>query len=350
MGNIENNIGGIVLCIFSHVKKMIYPSMQHLQTLITQHEQIVRDGDPARKNRALHILRRLLELQTKARFLMATRHVEFGEEDGIRLEHEVAREWDVESPASVPIPSPVIHVYDDILCSVCHVPKILILDQDIQVCPQCARSTKCVDATSSHMNFAEDVEYNSTPYRVNTNFKNWMNRCQCNEPKVVPPEIIMAVMTHLYQIQGITNATDITLLHIQKALETSTLKKMKKYAAYIMQIYTKITGRSAFQLTQQQEMCFSIMFNAIQAPFKKHRPPERHNFLSAPYVLHKFCEILGFTQLLPCFPMLRTPKKRDEQDAIWEKICDELHWPFVPSNPKKVVVPPSLATAPHSSS
>ena len=40
-----------------------------------------------------------------------------------------------------------------------------------------------------------------------------------------------------------------------------------------------------------------LMFREIQAPFTKHCPKERKNFLSYAYVLYKFLEILGENKL-----------------------------------------------------
>ena len=63
----------------------------------------------------------------------------------------------------------------------------------------------------------------------------------------------------------------------------------------------------------------------------KYGPPERQNFLSYTYVLHKFCELLELDDLLRCFPLLKSREKLQEQDAIWEKICNDLGWCFYKS-------------------
>ena len=42
------------------------------------------------------------------------------------------------------------------------------------------------------------------------------------------------------------------------------------------------------------------------------------------------CELLDEREFLPYFPMLKDPK-RIEQDEIWKKICKELHWEFIPT-------------------
>ena len=60
-------------------------------------------------------------------------------------------------------------------------------------------------------------------------------------------------------------------------------------------------------------------------------PPSRKNFLSYAYVLHKFCELLEFDDLLEYFPLLKSREKLHQQDIIWKKICRDLKWQFIPS-------------------
>ena len=68
------------------------------------------------------------------------------------------------------------------------------------------------------------------------------------------------------------------------------------------------------------------MFKDIQAPFEKHCPPERKNFLSYSYVLYKFCELLGEDEYLEYFPLLKSKEKLYNQDVLFRKICEELRW------------------------
>ena len=73
------------------------------------------------------------------------------------------------------------------------------------------------------------------------------------------------------------------------------------------------------------------LFKEIQIPFMKHCPPERKNFLSYSYVLHKFCELLEYDNLLCYFSLLKSREKLQEQDKIWKKICEKLGWHFIKS-------------------
>ena len=74
-----------------------------------------------------------------------------------------------------------------------------------------------------------------------------------------------------------------------------------------------------------------IMFKQIQIPFEKYCPKSRINFLSYSYVLHKFCELLELDDFIKCFPLLKSREKLIIQDKIWEKICFDLRWEYIPS-------------------
>lgn len=75
------------------------------------------------------------------------------------------------------------------------------------------------------------------------------------------------------------------------------------------------------------------MFQAIQAPFEKHCPPDRKNFLSYSYCLYKFCELLRMDEYLNHFSLLKGRDKLYRQDEIFRKICQELNWQFIRASP-----------------
>ena len=60
------------------------------------------------------------------------------------------------------------------------------------------------------------------------------------------------------------------------------------------------------------------MFQQIQIPFSNNCPPNRKNFLSYAYVLHKFCELLEYDYLLHIFPLLKSREKLLQQDPNME--------------------------------
>jgi hypothetical protein len=44
---------------------------------------------------------------------------------------------------------------------------------------------------------------------------------------------------------------------------------------------------------------------------------------------------MGWTQFLPCFTLLKGYDKLKKQDMIFDKICKDLDWEFIPSVEEK---------------
>jgi len=82
-------------------------------------------------------------------------------------------------------------------------------------------------------------------------------------------------------------------------------------------------------MPQELEERLRIMFKDIQKPFDDNCPKERKNFLSYSYVLYKFCELLSEDKYLKYFPLLKSKEKLYQQDLIWNKICNTLHWEYI---------------------
>ena len=82
-------------------------------------------------------------------------------------------------------------------------------------------------------------------------------------------------------------------------------------------------------MPQELEERLRIMFKDIQKPFDDNCPTERKNFLSYSYVLYKFCELLSEDKYLKYFPLLKSKEKLYQQDLIWNKICNTLHWEYI---------------------
>jgi hypothetical protein len=49
---------------------------------------------------------------------------------------------------------------------------------------------------------------------------------------------------------------------------------------------------------------------------------------------YKICQLCGYDEFLPHFPLLKGPRKLAEQDQMWERICEDLDWEFIASSSK----------------
>lgn len=116
------------------------------------------------------------------------------------------------------------------------------------------------------------------------------------------------------------------------------LKKLngdaRKYYEHIPYILHRLNGMNMPHFCPELEEKLRSMFKSIQVPFSKAVllvAPGRKNFLSYSFVLHKFMQLLGLDEYIHNFPLLRSRDKLHVQDLIWKKICEELHWQYIPS-------------------
>jgi len=112
---------------------------------------------------------------------------------------------------------------------------------------------------------------------------------------------------------------------------------MTKFYEHTPLIISKLSD--SLPLSIPEELCNELkkMFLLIQAPFEKYKGA-RKNFLSYPYILYKFCEILGLPEYLKHFSLLKSREKLMKTDILWKNIVDDIYsstgdikWVFRPS-------------------
>ena len=162
-------------------------------------------------------------------------------------------------------------------------------------------------------------------YKRQNHFLDHLKRVQAKESTSIKPEILEAVESELKK-----ERIDLGDRRITTSKVRSILKKLKlqRYYNHVFTITSRLSGMSPPSLTILQEEKLLSMFQMIQGPFERHCPPERTNMLSYSYVLRKLVEILGWTDLVGYFPLLKSRQKVYLQDKIWKHICDEVGFKF----------------------
>ncbi|MCH9717223.1 MAG: hypothetical protein K0U52_09080 [Gammaproteobacteria bacterium] len=239
------------------------------------------------------------------------------------LREEFNQEFDNEAP-------PLCVVHGD-TCEHCNVPMVMLGNDSLLGCSKCGRTRIYIQATSSRIAYGEEVEFSNFSYKRLNHFLESVATFQAKESTIVNKSIITRVMHALYYDYGLRHPDHVTQKHVKEIL-----KKMKANKSYerVPQITARINGKLPPRMTPYQEAQMTLMFQAIQAPFDKHKPADRINFLSYSYCLFKFCELMGWDEYLPCFSLLKGKDKLKRQDEIFKKICDceELNWEFIPSS------------------
>jgi hypothetical protein len=209
------------------------------------------------------------------------------------------------------------------MCPTCRV--ALRYNQTLQqlVCPVpgCDHWKRFADMTSNALAYGEEVEFVKHAYKPVTHLDEIMKIAEATETYVVPPEALHKVMECLWS-WGVRTPEDITIPKVRRAC-----KEVEVKMDNTVQIYSRITGRAPRRMTPFMKDQMRIMFHAAEAPFRRHAAG-RTNHLSFPFTLRKYCEILGYWEMLDSWPMLRGPGNISVHDVITSKVFHDLGWSF----------------------
>ena len=196
------------------------------------------------------------------------------------------------------------------------------------VCMNCGR---CSEHLGDEMSYKEEQETSmkmvNNSYKRDNHLNEWIMQFQGRETTNIPPELMDQLRAE-FKKQKIKDLKDITQSKVKTVLKKLRMSKYYEHATYITNI---LNGVDPPSMSISLEERLRLMFREVQAPFEKHCPANRSNFLSYSYVLYKFCELLGEDEYLPYFPLLKSKEKLRQQDVIWKGICGELMWEYIPT-------------------
>lgn len=196
-----------------------------------------------------------------------------------------------------------------IVCNECQSVEYIIVDHD----------------KPSYKDPPKEISYFA--YKRINHFNEWLNQIQGKETTDIPEDVYDKILLEIRK-QKITNMADISHKRVKDILKKLGINK---YYEHIPHIINRLNGLPMPHLSPDLEEKLRNMFKQIQGPFLKHAPPERKNFLSYSYVLHKSIQLLERDEFLSNFPLLKSREKLSAQDKIWENICKDIGWQFIPS-------------------
>jgi hypothetical protein len=223
---------------------------------------------------------------------------------------------------------PAHYVENTSECARCGVGELIPVDfEGMVVCnnPACSAQTKYLveNEKPSYKDPPKEVCFYA--YKRINHFREILAQFQAKESTQIPAVIIdnirMQIKKERIDLASITN---------KKAKEI--LKKFgyNKYYEHIPFIKDKLGIKPPVMSCELEEKLCSL-FMEIQRPYAKYCPVDRVNFLNYYYTIYKLCELLDETQFLSYFPMLKDREKRIDQDQIWQLICHDLNWEFIPT-------------------
>jgi hypothetical protein len=217
-------------------------------------------------------------------------------------------------------------VYNSNICKYCNKGEMIpIEDEGILICNICSKYIPYLIENEKPSYKEPPKEVCFYAYKKINHFKEIISQFQGKETTQIPLTVIECIKKQIkkerIQLDELTN---------DKTKEI--LKKLgyNKYYEHIPFIKDKLGIKPPVMPLELEEKLYCL-FSEIQAPYAKYCPVNRVNFLNYYYTLFKLCELLGETQYLHFFPMLKDPEKRIEQDYIWKKICAEFNWNFIPT-------------------
>jgi hypothetical protein len=212
------------------------------------------------------------------------------------------------------------------ICQVCHKGELIPLeDEGVLICNICFRSIPYLIENEKPSYKEPPKEVCFYAYKRINHFKEILAQFQGKETTQIPSEVIENI-----KLQIKKERIDLSQINNNKTKEI--LKKLgyNKYYEHIPFIKDKL-GIKPPIMSPELEDTLCNLFIELQSPYSKYCPDDRVNFLNYYYTAYKLCELLGETQYLEHFPMLKDREKRIEQDSIWRKICEELDWEFIPT-------------------
>jgi hypothetical protein len=212
------------------------------------------------------------------------------------------------------------------ICQYCYKGELIPLeDEGILICNECSRNIPYLIENEKPSYKEPPKEVCFYAYKRINHFKEILAQFQGKETTQIPLEVIENI-----KLQIKKERTDLEQITNLKTKEI--LKKLgyNKYYEHIPFIKDKL-GIKPPVMSPELEETLCNLFIELQSPYSKYCPDDRVNFLNYYYTAYKLCELLGETQYLKDFPILKDREKRMEQDQIWKQICSELDWEFIPT-------------------
>ena len=210
------------------------------------------------------------------------------------------------------------------ICQICNKGELIPLeDEGVLICNICFRSIPYLIENEKPSYKEPPKEVCFYAYKRINHFKEILAQFQGKETTQIPCEVVESI-----KLQIKKERIDLSQISNNKTKEI--LKKLgyNKYYEHIPFIKDKL-GIKPPIMPPELEDTLCNLFIELQSPYSKFCPDDRVNFLNYYYTAYKLCELLGETQYLEHFPMLKDREKRIEQDTIWRKICEELDWEFI---------------------
>ena len=223
---------------------------------------------------------------------------------------------------------------ESLICKDCNIS--FKVEHSYLVCPLCGICKNTIEQ-ANELSYKEKQDYDYRPqftYDKRSHLEDWLRRFQNKEARGIPQDVLDKVILEAKK----ERISDLNALTEEKVKRYLKKLNLNDYYDNVIGIINRLNGRPPFTLTQEIEEKIKKMFQQIQDPYEKFKPPSRKNFLSYSYTLCKFFQILNLHEFAKYFPLLKSNDKLRQQDDIFKKIVGHMseidkttRWVFYPS-------------------
>ena len=212
-------------------------------------------------------------------------------------------------------------------CPRCELQLACVQQEGAMVCVDCGYQELLLVEQNRPMIRQPSKDASHFSYKRINHFREWLSQVQGKESTDIPEEIFEKILQEIKK----EKIQDTNKLSYNKMREILKKLKINRYYEHINYIINRINGVPTPNFSPELEDKLCNMFKEIQAPFLRHCPQSRKNFLSYSFCIHKLIQILGLHDYLKYFTLLRSREKLYIHDQIWKIICEDLGWPMYPS-------------------
>ena len=215
-------------------------------------------------------------------------------------------------------------VIKDFRCT-CGGEMVAIEAEGMRTCRACGLS-KPFMSESDRLTYKEPPkEVTFYSYQRINHFREIVAQFQGKESTTIPDEVYTNIRTQLKKERR--KPGDLSVVERKDLLKKLGFNGKYEHIAFI---WNKLGIQPPIVPPVLEQQLFSLFCN-VEKRYAVHCPDNRVNFLHYYYVLYKLFELLGERQYLADIIMLKDPARTAEQDVVWQKICADFEWPFIPT-------------------
>lgn len=237
---------------------------------------------------------------------------------------------EVEKDADVPLPVTASNE-PQYVCKGCKSDLLVDPQLSILVCSDCGLCVPNLETSERNLSYDQEQHMQRVTlyaYKRSNHMLDWVQSAGGTENTEIPAHVLDALRAELRK-DRVTKSDQITQRRIRAYLKKLNFTDLYDHATHITQL---LNGQTAPKFSPELTQRLLAMFNAIQEPFDRHKHVVgRNNSLSYSYLLYKICELLGEDDHLEHFSLLKCPQKLWLCDQVWQLICKDLLWEFIPT-------------------